>query len=45
MPLGMALAGWATGAFGPAMVFIVGGAVTALAGLGAILHPEIRALD
>jgi DHA3 family tetracycline resistance protein-like MFS transporter len=45
MPLGMALGGWATGAFGPAMVFIVGGAVTALAGLGAILHPEIRALD
>lgn len=45
MPVGMALAGWATGTFGPALVFIVGGALTALAGLGAILHPAIRELD
>jgi len=44
MPLGMALAGWATAAFGPALVFIVGGGLTALAGIGALLHPEIRAL-
>jgi MFS transporter, DHA3 family, tetracycline resistance protein len=45
MPVGMALAGWATGTFGPALVFIVGGALTALAGLGAMLHPAIRELD
>jgi len=45
MPVGMALAGWATAAFGPALIFIVGGALTALAGLVAILHPAIRDLD
>jgi len=45
MPVGMALAGWATGVFGPALVFIIGGALTALVGLGAILHPAIRELD
>ena len=45
MPVGMALAGWATAAFGPALVFIAGGALTALAGMGAILHPAIRELD
>ena len=45
MPVGMALAGWATGTFRPALVFIVGGALTALAGLDAILHPAIRELD
>src|SRR6266508_58654 len=45
MPVGMALAGWATVAFGPALVFIVGGALTALVGITAMLHPAIRALD
>lgn len=45
MPIGMVLAGWATGAFGPALVFIVGGALTALIGITAMLHPAIRALD
>jgi len=45
MPVGMALAGWATGTFGPALVFIAGGALTALAGTSAILHPAIRELD
>jgi DHA3 family tetracycline resistance protein-like MFS transporter len=45
MPVGMALAGWATATFGPALVFIAGGALTALAGLGAILHPAIRELE
>lgn len=45
MPVGMALAGWATTTFGPALVFIVGGTLTALAGMSAILHPAIRELD
>jgi DHA3 family tetracycline resistance protein-like MFS transporter len=45
MPVGMALAGWATGTFGSALVFIVGGALTALVGITAILHPAIRKLD
>jgi MFS family permease len=45
MPVGMALAGWATQAFGPALVFIIGGGLTALAGMSAILHPAIRELD
>jgi MFS family permease len=45
MPVGMALAGWATAAFGPALVFIVGGVLTAVAGLSAMLHPAIRELD
>jgi MFS family permease len=45
MPVGMALAGWATAAFGPALIFIVGCSLTALAGIVAILHPAIRELD
>jgi MFS transporter, DHA3 family, tetracycline resistance protein len=45
MPVGMALAGWATATFGASLVFIIGGALTALAGMGAILHPAIRELD
>ena len=45
MPVGMALAGWATTTFGPALVFIAGSALTALVGIAAILHPAIRELD
>jgi len=45
MPAGMALAGWATATLGPSLVFIVGGLLTALAGIAAILHPAIRELD
>jgi len=45
MPVGMALAGWATATVGPALVFIAGGALTALVGMAAILHPAIRELD
>ncbi len=45
MPVGMALAGWATTSFGPAPVFIAGGALTALSGMAALLHPSIRRLD
>jgi MFS transporter, DHA3 family, tetracycline resistance protein len=45
MPVGMAVAGWATATVGPALVFIAGGALTALVGIAAILHPAIRELD
>lgn len=45
MPVGMAVAGWATATFGPALVFIAGGALTAIAGMAVILHPAIRELD
>jgi MFS family permease len=45
MPVGMALAGWATATLGPALVFIAGGALTAFVGIAAILHPAIRELD
>lgn len=45
MPVGMALAGWATANFGPAPIFIVGSALTALIGIAVILHPAIRELD
>jgi MFS family permease len=45
MPIGMFVAGWATGLIGPAPVFLIGGALTALTGLLAILHPAIRELD
>jgi MFS family permease len=45
MPIGMFVAGWATGTIGPAPVFLIGGTLTALAGLLAVLHPAIRELD
>jgi MFS family permease len=45
LPVGLALAGWATGVFGPALVFMVGGILTAVTSLVIIVHPSIRALD
>jgi DHA3 family tetracycline resistance protein-like MFS transporter len=45
MPIGMFVAGWATGMIGPSPVFLIGGTLTALAGLLAVLHPAIRELD
>jgi hypothetical protein len=45
LPLGVALAGWATDWAGPALVFIVGGAVTAGLALVGLLHPAIRNLE
>ena len=45
IPVGLALAGWATNAVGAATVCILGGATTiAVSGLG-FLHPAIRHLD
>jgi MFS family permease len=45
LPVGLVVAGWATSVLGPAMVFILGGALSALMGLLALLHPSIRRLD
>jgi MFS family permease len=45
LPIGFALAGWATDLFGAPTVFLIGGPGTmALASLG-LLHPAIRNLD
>jgi DHA3 family tetracycline resistance protein-like MFS transporter len=44
-PVGLAVGGWATEAFGPVLIFIVGGILqTGLVGLG-LLHPKVRTLD
>jgi MFS family permease len=45
LPLGFALAGWATTTFGAPLVFIVGGGFTALVSVLALAHPAIRGLD
>ncbi len=45
LPIGFGLTGWATDHFGPAVVFVVGGVLTAgLAALG-LIHPAIRNLE
>jgi hypothetical protein len=45
LPIGFGLTGWATDHFGPAVVFVIGGVLTAgLAALG-LIHPAIRALE
>jgi MFS family permease len=45
MPVGFALVGWATDLVGAPLVFIIGGSVTVLMVLLALLHPRIRNLD
>lgn len=45
LPLGFALAGWATDAFGPDTVFVVGGLTTALVAVFAFLNPTVRHFD
>jgi len=45
MPVGLYLAGVLTNTIGPSPVFLLGGGLTALAGLLAITHPAIRNLD
>ena len=45
LPVGLALAGWATQRFGPPAVFVVGGLFTAVVALAALAHPAIRNLD
>ena len=45
LPIGFAVTGWATQQFGPAPVFILGGAGEVVLVLLALLHPRIRGLD
>lgn len=45
LPVGYAVAGWATDLAGAPVVFAVGGAVTTLLALAGLLHPAIRHLD
>lgn len=45
MPVGLYVAGVLTETIGPSPVFLLGGGLTALAGLLALLHPAIRNLD
>jgi MFS family permease len=45
LPLGFAIAGWATDLLGPAAIFTLGGGMTALIALVALAHPAIRTFD
>ncbi len=45
LPIGFAVAGWATESLGAPLVFILGGLLTALFSLAALAHPAIRRLD
>jgi MFS family permease len=45
LPIGLALVGWATAAFGAPAVFIAGGLLTVVMALVPLLHPAIRNLD
>lgn len=45
LPIGLALAGWATERVGPRAVFVIGGLFTAAVTLAALAHPAIRGLD
>jgi MFS family permease len=45
LPIGFALAGWATDLFGASTVFLIGGAGTILMILLGLTHPAIRNLD
>ena len=44
-PVGLALGGWATERFGPALVFVVGGALQAAILMLGLAHPDVRRLD
>jgi MFS family permease len=45
LPVGYALAGWATDRIGAPSVFLIGGSITTLLALSGLLHPAIRHLD
>jgi hypothetical protein len=45
LPIGFALAGWATDRLGAAPVIVIGGGLTAIVALLALGHPAIRTLD
>jgi DHA3 family tetracycline resistance protein-like MFS transporter len=44
-PVGFAIVGSATAQIGPSLVFIIGGAISAVVGVIALLVPDIRKLD
>jgi DHA3 family tetracycline resistance protein-like MFS transporter len=45
LPVGYGIAGWATEILGPALVFVLGGGITAVLALFVLRHPAIRTLD
>jgi DHA3 family tetracycline resistance protein-like MFS transporter len=45
LPVGYAIAGWATDLIGPALVFVIGGGLTALIAAIGLAQPRIRNLD
>lgn len=45
MPIGYALAGWASDKFGPSLVFIVCGSFVSLLAVLGLMHPAIRKMD
>jgi hypothetical protein len=45
LPIGLALADWATERVGPPAVFVIGGLFTAAVTLAALAYPAIRGLD
>jgi MFS family permease len=45
LPIGLALAGWATERVGPPTVFVASGLFTALVMVAALAHPAIRGMD
>ncbi len=45
LPVGLGVTGWATQTFGPSPVFLIGGGLTAVMALLALLLPPIRRLD
>jgi hypothetical protein len=45
LPIGFAVAGWATDLAGAPLVFTIGGMLTILLALLGLLHPAIRGLD
>lgn len=45
LPVGLGITGWATNAWGPATVCLLGGTLTVAASMMGLLHPAVRALD
>jgi MFS family permease len=45
LPIGYGISGWATDLVGAPLVFVIGGALTALLALLGLLHPAVRHLD
>lgn len=45
LPIGFGIAGFATDALGPSLVFLIGGVLTTLLLVAGLLHPSVRNLD